>query len=394
MLGEILTQPSPQNESPFLQARRLIRVSQTVAGDLAGVSRQAIGALEKGERTPKVPELLKLASLYRLRPETLLAGGELLTGAAPRGLALFRAADGAQLTAHDKREIFLAEQALESWSTPTTMPVLPPGLLVPEVCDHIRRLVDEVRIPFDPFRALYNMGVLLWFTSLNKVDGAIIRTGASDRWAMVVNSDQPDDRIRFSAAHELAHAVLGHRGWEHLHIDAFGAPRDQQDKDADQFAGELLMPATSLLREIESYRNGDNLSELLYRIADRFQVSYAAVVVRFGNLGVFTPATVEQLRTIRPTDLEARLALKTKRVEKFQGDAVLPALCDKLVREQRLSAGWNADFANGWYHVRTIQNAAVRQYIQTVRPIDRADSINQVHQAVAAWIARQFPCAW
>lgn len=56
-------------------ARMVVHCSQQAAADIVGVSRQAIGALENGQRQPKTAELLRLASLYRLRPEVLMAGG-------------------------------------------------------------------------------------------------------------------------------------------------------------------------------------------------------------------------------------------------------------------------------------------------------------------------------
>jgi DNA-binding XRE family transcriptional regulator len=119
-----LTPFTPQNESTFLQARRLIRVSQTVAGEIAGVSRQAIGALEKEGRPPKVPELLRLAGLYRVRPELLLSGAQIRPQRIPRGTAQFRAASGIRPDPNDLSEIALAEDELETWGRATNLPDL------------------------------------------------------------------------------------------------------------------------------------------------------------------------------------------------------------------------------------------------------------------------------
>ena len=60
--------------SIWLTCRRLLRLDQTAVGQSVGTSRQAVGALETGKRQPKAKELLAYASLYRVRPEVLMAG--------------------------------------------------------------------------------------------------------------------------------------------------------------------------------------------------------------------------------------------------------------------------------------------------------------------------------
>lgn len=378
----------------FLQARRLARTSQTLAGAIAGVSRQAIGALERGERTPKVPELLKLSSLYRVRPEALLAGASIVQSDASTAVVNFRGGADVPLDDHDRNEIKLVEETLLSWSHSVSLPDVSESAMIPERCEQLRRDIGQMELPFDPFLALDAHGVLLRFTTLVKIDGAIVRLPGKDKCAVIINSDQPDDRMRWSATHELAHFVLRHEGFEHGHIDLFGAPRNQDDKDADQFAGEMLMPAVDILRNLAKFRSGDVLADALYALSDNYQVSYAALIVRLGNLDVLTPTAVEALRKERPTEIEARLKLKRSRQALFVADDVLPKLCTDLVACSALPPSWGADFVSGWRHLRTLQSEAALHYVRSVRSVARADSVNQVHQAVAAWVAEHFPCSW
>lgn len=70
----------PDAPSVWLSARRLLRLSQVAVAEFVGTSRQAVGQLEAGKRRPKVDELLKYASLYRVRPEALLANVDLYAG--------------------------------------------------------------------------------------------------------------------------------------------------------------------------------------------------------------------------------------------------------------------------------------------------------------------------
>ncbi len=389
-----MTNPEASRGASFLQARRLARTSQTVAGAIVGVSRQAIGALERGERPPKVPELLNLSSLYRVRPELLLAGSSIVQAEQGNAVVNFRGGEDLPLDHHDRDEIRLVEQALAAWPRTASLPDVSANAVIPAQCEQVRREVEQPDLPFDPFRALDAHGVLLRFTTLVKIDGAIVRVPDQAKCAVIVNSDQPDDRMRWSATHELAHFVLRHSGFGREHIDLFGAPRTQDDKDADQFAGELLMPAQNLRDDLGALRPEDPLAEALYRLSDKYQVSYAALVVRLGNLDVLTPSAVEALRKERPTEIEAKLKLKEKRPSLFAPNEVMPAICSELVANGDLPVDWATDFVLGWRHLRALQSEAVLRYVRSVPSADRADSVNHVHQEVARWVAENFPCSW
>lgn len=67
-----------------------------------------------------------------------------------------------------------------------------------------------------------------------------------------ISNQFPPDTQRFTAAHELGHAVLGHLGGLHrdkpLNGISRGNPRDSKEYDADKFATFFLMPA-KLVRE-------------------------------------------------------------------------------------------------------------------------------------------------
>jgi transcriptional regulator with XRE-family HTH domain len=54
--------------------RKRAELSQEEVGWLASLHRTEVGLLERGERTPRIDTLLKLAGGLELRPEELLAG--------------------------------------------------------------------------------------------------------------------------------------------------------------------------------------------------------------------------------------------------------------------------------------------------------------------------------
>ncbi len=97
---------------------------------------------------------------------------------------------------------------------------------------------------------------------------------------IVVNSRQPSTRQRFTVAHELGHYYLRHK--RSSFAEPGGASR--QERDAECFAANLLMPAAWVRRYWRTYAaNPENRVSLL---ADLFEVSRAALKVRLKELGL------------------------------------------------------------------------------------------------------------
>jgi hypothetical protein len=75
-------------------------------------------------------------------------------------------------------------------------------------------------------------------------------------------SGQARVRHRFSIAHELGHATLGHHHGE----------TDVAEQEANAFAGALLVPRTWLKRDVESFRGVEDL-------ARRYEVSRDVLII-------------------------------------------------------------------------------------------------------------------
>jgi len=101
-----------------------------------------------------------------------------------------------------------------------------------------------------------------------------------DAHAIVVRGAANARRRRFTIAHEIGHFVL-HPG--RLAPERGGAVNEAwqlQEREADQFAAELLMPE-DLVRAAVLEHGGD-----VARLADRFDVSLKAMQARLRWLGV------------------------------------------------------------------------------------------------------------
>lgn len=87
-----------------------------------------------------------------------------------------------------------------------------------------------------------------------------------------VNTTAPGDRLRFSLAHELGHAVLHH------------TPTADPEDEANLFAGELLMPA----REIKPMLARGLTFDALADLKRHWHVSMAALIMRAYQLRAIT----------------------------------------------------------------------------------------------------------
>ncbi|TXL61484.1 ImmA/IrrE family metallo-endopeptidase [Aeromicrobium terrae] len=95
---------------------------------------------------------------------------------------------------------------------------------------------------------------------------------------VLIGDHAPGDRLRFTLAHELGHAVM-HK-----------VPSNRQEAEADQFASEFLMPADDIRHDL------NNVS--LARLAElklKWRVSMAALLRRARDLGAISDFRYKQV---------------------------------------------------------------------------------------------------
>lgn len=97
---------------------------------------------------------------------------------------------------------------------------------------------------------------------------------------IVILSDAPGDRLRFSLAHEVGHLV---RRNAHARSDRPATPRDIE-READYFASALLLPAEAMRREIVSPVTLTSLAAL----KPRWRVSVQTLIRRAKDLEIIT----------------------------------------------------------------------------------------------------------
>lgn len=111
-----------------------------------------------------------------------------------------------------------------------------------------------------------------------------------------VNSRQASTRQRFTVAHECGHLVM-HKG-QPVYIDRFvrvnwrAGESSKEEREANAFAAELLMPRDLVRRELEQVVEKlphPSLADVAGELAGRFRVSAEAMTYRLTNLGMLDP---------------------------------------------------------------------------------------------------------
>jgi Zn-dependent peptidase ImmA (M78 family) len=116
-------------------------------------------------------------------------------------------------------------------------------------------------------------GILVVWCDLEKGIDGVSMTVRDLPPCIFLNRHVPPDRMRFSLAHELGHAIM-HR-----------IPTDHIEDEANAFASELLLPEKALQRALIGHRVS---LELLARMKAYWRVSMASILYRMGQLGIIT----------------------------------------------------------------------------------------------------------
>ncbi|OWY70730.1 hypothetical protein B7486_14085 [cyanobacterium TDX16] len=129
------------------------------------------------------------------------------------------------------------------------------------------------KLPIGPIRNLVEVieaagGIVFKFPFVTSDVDAMSQWPVDSPPLFFLNSEAPNDRIRFSLAHEIGHVVM--------HRNATG----DIESEADRFAGELLMPASEIAPHL------DNMSlKLALRLKPYWRVAMQALIRRARDLG-------------------------------------------------------------------------------------------------------------
>lgn len=156
---------------------------------------------------------------------------------------------------------------------------------IEELTSEILLKNDMYTIPVDVIMLANNNDIKVFEANLPKEVSGAIRYN-NEAYEILVNENDVDTRKRFTIAHELGHYFL-HLDMlkkSDVHIDILyrtelkNDDEREREKEADYFAGALLMNRT-LLKRLRSNNDIEKLAEL-------FEVSISAMTVRLDVLSI------------------------------------------------------------------------------------------------------------
>lgn len=255
-------------------------LSQSDVASALALSQAAVSLLEAGRRSPRVDELASLSGLLNRDLDYFLI--PMREEPSVMGMT-FRAAT-AELPLPD------LQKALSRFIDEIETQPYPGAELIIEATEPkaaARETLEKSgqdRVPVSIKSIATRLGVGLFFRPFPYALSAFLLRG-DGRSVIGVNSNQSPVRQRFSAAHECGHFVLRHAD-DALFDYAVPATSDgeppgydwQNEREANSFAAELLMPADRLQAEAPTMS--------LARLARRYEVSQEAMSFRLLNLGL------------------------------------------------------------------------------------------------------------
>jgi Zn-dependent peptidase ImmA (M78 family)/transcriptional regulator with XRE-family HTH domain len=378
-------------------ARRRLRLSQTAVAKFLGVNRQTIAGYEQGTRRPDLDQFVRLANLYRATLDEMMTTAKSpMRGDVPMyqprlNRPKLEELDG--VSELDCHELASFDEYLRQRPRRAKRIHFERGQLE-AISETVKRWTNQSGIgtaaPIPIFAILAKHGVEVRFTALEELAGALLLGDHAHPDGVLINSDQPYTRQRYSAAHELGHLVLGHRPGEkgRVFVSHLGRRFDPVEVHADLFASELLTPLDVLVDAFKSqsqqFGEEEPLSHQVFRLASTFMVSFQAMTVRLAKLGAIDPAESDALAKEKPGEI----AKKIRNASVQSRAAFLPSRMPELIRTY-LPKDWKHEASIET--VRLLQETAYSDYVASTAEHERTDSAADVYERVAVWIAEKYP---
>jgi Zn-dependent peptidase ImmA (M78 family)/transcriptional regulator with XRE-family HTH domain len=333
------------------------RASLTLAqvAQRTDVGESSLSEFEHSKREPSLSQLQMLAKAYSRSIAFFLSEGEF-----PREVVLWRERPREAAGEIEAKFLRLCEQYhnLEMWCEQRTAVRLPQaegdvegfGYAQAEVL--AKRVRDELQLGDRPGQVLLRVleevcGVKVFHLPFEPTGTAASTMSETFGAAILLNSDNVRWRRNFDAAHELFHLLTWSIFRPASVPDASGieAPKSEE-KLAQCFAGNLLMPTDAVRIAIESRTKNDKIAvEALYDVAREFDVSVDALLWRMHFLFSRGPEGGDQTKR----DIERAKAYATLFEDRGRGvvetyPGRYHALAVKALRRGEISIGRFAEY--------------------------------------------------
>lgn len=150
---------------------------------------------------------------------------------------------------------------------------------------HAVKLLDELKIttlPIDPFHIVGKLDVVFKEAPLPEGKWGSTLKMTSPPLIIISNNIDNQERKRFTLAHELGHLRIPHHQSEkyecfYWDIAEQGQTKKEQEREANEFAAELLMPMTWFAKDAE---NEDLTAEAIQKLAKKYHSSFTSTALK------------------------------------------------------------------------------------------------------------------
>ena len=273
-------------------ARESRGLSQSKLSELLGVTQATLSRFEKGVLTVTPEAVSKMANVLNY-PASFFEKDICIVGET----SLFYR-KRASMTVKDlsilESKISILSKGIDELMESINIPELRIPSVEPSVDNSPQEIAYKVRnflgVPAGPIDKIVSLleknGVIVMFLNVDdmeKFDGLTMFT-MNQAPVIWINRNIPNDRKRFSLAHELGHLVM------HLRSDNLEKSEEQKELEANEFAGEFLMPKSQCKVDLFKLKYKDLGMKKYY-----WKVSKAAIIYRAKELKCISEETARYL---------------------------------------------------------------------------------------------------
>ena len=341
-------------------ARKTRDLTQQQVANALAVARTTVTALEKGDRFIRPEELIQMARLYGRSINEFVGRQEPVADFAVQ----FRTAVLAPNRTNDEEELAHATRDferlcedylyLENLNGLVVWRQYPPqyqiGGIAPESSAEDVATAERNRLalgdgPVLNLREILenDVGIRVFYMhSPSSVAGMFVYTDELGG-CVAINSGHPEDRRRWSMAHEYGHFLTNRYRSEITWLGGYERV-PPSERFADAFAGAFLMPASGLRRrfnETKRTSGGKVTTADICRLANFYFVSMVAMVLRLEDLRLLPRGTWDRLsdRGFRVGEAQTHLGLNLPPHDYRQLPTRYRLLAVQAYEEEKLTEG-------------------------------------------------------
>lgn len=319
------------------QARKKSGMTQADAAQIIDAARTTIVAIEKGERRLKPNELIKLARAYGQAVSNFVRQSPIIEPFEVQFRAAYRRSETeeAQINPAIWRLEELCQNYLELekiMDAPlprnypqeydvTNMPIEAAAESI-AIAERQRLGIGDSPIPILRDVLEQSVGLRIFYLEMPSKYSGVYSYDEQFGGCIAINAKHPEDRRRWSLAHEYLH-FLAHRRKPVLDYENQYQRKPDTERLADSFPDYFLMPTSGLLKRFnDMYQtHGKFTPTNLFTLAHYYGVSIEALGNRLESIKLIPSGTVERLRD---------RGLKVRKAQQELGLEEIPQRTDML----------------------------------------------------------------